>query len=99
MQRRPSGQRIFSKCSMQISSVANFLTVSIKEGWVFMSASHNQNRGNPVLCQADNHHAELRRLAHRQMGRERAGHSLQTTALVNEAYLRLVDCNRMRWVD
>jgi len=44
-------------------------------------------------------YAELRRLAHRQMGRERAGHSLQTTALVNEAYLRLVDCNRMRWVD
>jgi len=42
---------------------------------------------------------ELRGLAHRQMGRERAGHSLQTTALVNEAYLRLVDCNRMRWVD
>ncbi len=44
-------------------------------------------------------YAELRRLAHRQMGRERAGHSLQTTALVNEAYLRLVDYNRMRWVD
>ena len=44
-------------------------------------------------------YTELRRLAHRQTGRERAGHSLQTTALVNEAYLRLVDCNRMRWVD
>src|SRR5271156_4443695 len=43
-------------------------------------------------------YVELRRLAHRQMGHERAGHSLQTTALVNEAYLRLVDCNRMRWV-
>ena len=44
-------------------------------------------------------YAELRQLAHRQMGHERAGHSLQTTALVNEAYLRLVDCNRMRWAD
>jgi len=44
-------------------------------------------------------YAELRRLAHRQMSRERAGNSLQTTALVNEAYLRLVDCSRMRWVD
>lgn len=44
-------------------------------------------------------YTELRRLAHRQMGRERAGHSLQTTALVNEAYLRLVDCTRMRWVN
>lgn len=34
---------------------------------------------------------ELRRLAHRYMARERAGHTLQTTALVNEAYLRLID--------
>ena len=40
---------------------------------------------------------ELRRLAHHYMKRERAGHSLQTTALVNEAYLRLVGYRRMRW--
>jgi RNA polymerase sigma factor (TIGR02999 family) len=40
---------------------------------------------------------ELRRLAHHHMKRERAGHSLQTTALVNEAYLRLVGYTRMRW--
>ena len=39
---------------------------------------------------------ELRRLAARQMRRERAGHSLQTTALVNEAYLRLVDYKNVR---
>jgi RNA polymerase sigma-70 factor, ECF subfamily len=42
-------------------------------------------------------HDELTRLAHHYMRRERAGHSLQTTALVNEAYLRLVDYKRMRW--
>jgi RNA polymerase sigma-70 factor (ECF subfamily) len=42
-------------------------------------------------------HAELRRLAHRYLRRERAGHSLQTTALVNEAYMRLVGYNRMQW--
>jgi RNA polymerase sigma factor (TIGR02999 family) len=42
-------------------------------------------------------HAELRRLAHRYMRGERTGHSLQTTALVNEAYMRLVDYNRMQW--
>jgi RNA polymerase sigma factor (TIGR02999 family) len=42
-------------------------------------------------------HDELRRLAHHYMGRERAGHSLQTTALVNEAYVRLVDYKRMHW--
>lgn len=40
---------------------------------------------------------ELRRLAHYYMRRERAGHSFQTTALVNEAYIRLVDYRRMRW--
>ena len=42
-------------------------------------------------------HDELRRLARRYMKGEHAGHSLQTTALVNEAYLRLVDYKRMRW--
>ena len=44
-------------------------------------------------------HAELRRLARRQMRGERRGHTLQTTALVNEAYLRLVDLTRVRWQD
>jgi len=42
-------------------------------------------------------YAELRRLAHHYMRGERSGHSLQTTALVHEAYLRLVDCNQMKW--
>jgi RNA polymerase sigma factor (TIGR02999 family) len=40
---------------------------------------------------------ELRRLARRYMRAERPGHSLQTTALVNEAYMRLVDYKRMQW--
>ena len=44
-------------------------------------------------------HQELRRLAHRYMAGERTGHTLQTTALVDEAYLRLVDCRRVRWQD
>jgi RNA polymerase sigma-70 factor, ECF subfamily len=42
-------------------------------------------------------YSELRRLARRYMLGERAGHSLQTTALVNEAYIRLVDYKRMQW--
>lgn len=42
-------------------------------------------------------HVELRRLAHQYMAGERPGHLLQTTALVNEAYLRLVDSSRVRW--
>ena len=44
-------------------------------------------------------HAELRRLARREMRRERPGHTLQTTALVNEAYLRLVDMAGVTWND
>jgi RNA polymerase sigma-70 factor (ECF subfamily) len=42
-------------------------------------------------------HAELHRIARRYMGRERPGHALQTTALVNEAYLRLIDWKNARW--
>jgi RNA polymerase sigma factor (TIGR02999 family) len=42
---------------------------------------------------------ELRRLARHYMERERPGHTLQTTALVNEAYMRLVDYKRMQWQD
>lgn len=40
---------------------------------------------------------ELRRLAHRYMGRERVDHTLQTTALVNEAYVRLVNRKNVQW--
>lgn len=42
-------------------------------------------------------HAELRRLAHKYMSHERPGHTLQTTALVNEAYLRLIDWKNVQW--
>ena len=42
-------------------------------------------------------HDELHRLAHRYMAGERPGHPLQTTALVNEAYLRLIDSSRVQW--
>ena len=41
-------------------------------------------------------YAELRRLAHREMRRERPGHRIGTTALVHEAYLRLADQSRAR---
>jgi RNA polymerase sigma-70 factor (ECF subfamily) len=42
-------------------------------------------------------YAELHRLARRYMRRENAGHTLQTSALVNEAYLRLIEAHRVRW--
>jgi RNA polymerase sigma factor (TIGR02999 family) len=44
-------------------------------------------------------HAELHRIAMRCMSDERAGHSLQATALINEAYLRLVNVQRVKWQD
>jgi RNA polymerase sigma factor (TIGR02999 family) len=42
-------------------------------------------------------YAELHRLARRYMGGERSGHTLQTSALVNEAYLRLIDWKNVQW--
>ncbi len=44
-------------------------------------------------------YGELRRLAHRYMRGERPGHTLQTTALINETYLRLVGYRKMQWQD
>jgi RNA polymerase sigma factor (TIGR02999 family) len=51
------------------------------------------DRLTPLLYQ------DLRRLAHRYMRHERAGNTLQTTALVNEAYLRLIDAKDVAWQD
>lgn len=42
-------------------------------------------------------YGELKRMAHARMRGERAGHTLNTTGLVHEAYLRLVDINRVKW--
>ena len=44
-------------------------------------------------------HGELRRLARRHMAHERVGHTLQATALVNEAFVRLIDVRQVRWQD
>ena len=44
-------------------------------------------------------YGELRRLAHHYMRGERAGHTLQTTALVNEVYLRLAGIEHLQWRD
>src|SRR6266478_2931387 len=57
------------------------------------------NGGDPAALErlADQVYNELRRLARRYMRNERAGNTLQTTALVNEVYLRLVDVNNVDW--
>src|SRR5690242_19276515 len=44
-------------------------------------------------------YGELRQIAHRYLRGERQGHTLQTTALVNEAYLRMIELDRMQWKD
>jgi len=44
-------------------------------------------------------HAELRRVAHRKLATERANHTLSTTALVHEAYLKLAKQERVEWSD
>jgi RNA polymerase sigma-70 factor (ECF subfamily) len=44
-------------------------------------------------------YAELHRLAHIYMAQEKSGHTLQTSALVNEAYIRLIDASRVEWKD
>lgn len=52
---------------------------------------------DPVNVSASALYAELRRLAHHYMRGERAGHVLQTTALVNEAYLKLAGLRTVAW--
>jgi len=44
-------------------------------------------------------YSELKGIAHRYMAGERRGHPLQTTALVNEAYLKLIDSRQVNWQD
>src|SRR5947207_7338627 len=44
-------------------------------------------------------YGELRRIAHRYIQREAQGHTLQTTALVNEAYIRLAQQEKANWQD
>src|SRR5881396_1042608 len=51
------------------------------------------NRLVPVVYQ------KLRRLARHYMAGQRPGHTLQATALVNEAYMRLIDCDQVNWKD
>jgi len=71
--------------SSQIHQVTNLL-----EAW-----SHGDKEALDKLMPLI--YDELRRLARQQMRRESPGHTLQTTALVNEAYLRLVDQRTAHW--
>jgi RNA polymerase sigma factor (TIGR02999 family) len=73
-----------------------------------MSATHNQEVTELLRKWSDGDkaaleeltpviYAELHRIAKRYMSRERENHTLQTTALVNEAYMRLIDWKTAKW--
>ena len=62
---------------------------------LLMQLSHGDNAALAELTPLV--YEELRRIAHRQMGGQRSDHTLQTTALVNEAYLRLADQINPSW--
>jgi RNA polymerase sigma factor (TIGR02999 family) len=73
-----------------------------------LSSSHEVTRLLKAVTAGDEHaldklmplvYQQLHQIARRYMGGERSGHTLQTTALVNEAYLRLVDCGQVNWQD
>src|SRR5438132_13353697 len=77
---------------MDEPSVSPHRVTQLLEQW-----SHGDNAALAELTPLV--YEELRRLAHRHMGRERPDHTLQTTALVNEAYLRLADQANPSWQD
>jgi RNA polymerase sigma factor (TIGR02999 family) len=62
-------------------------------------ASLRRAAAEPVDALLPRVYEELRRIAHRQLGGERPGHTLSTTAVVHEAYLRLADQRDTQWVD
>jgi RNA polymerase sigma factor (TIGR02999 family) len=72
--------------------VNRFPTTSVRCSKRGPTATSARSLGRPRLCTT-----RLHRLAHYYLKREQAGHSLQKTALVNEAYMRLVDYTRMQW--
>jgi RNA polymerase sigma factor (TIGR02999 family) len=75
---------------MEESSVSPHRVTQLLQQW-----SHGENTALAELIPLV--YEELRRLAHRYMEGERPDHTLQTTALVNEAYLRLADQTNPNW--
>jgi RNA polymerase sigma factor (TIGR02999 family) len=76
------------------------------ENWMMTSSSHNLTQLLMAWSAGDQGaletltplvYSELHRLAQHYLNGERAGHTLQTSALVNEAYMRLIDWKEVRW--
>jgi RNA polymerase sigma-70 factor, ECF subfamily len=79
-----------------------------KELWMALPASHDVTQLLKAWTAGDEQalekltplvYQQLHRVAQRCMAGERSGHTLQTTALVNEVYLRIVDCEQINWRD
>jgi RNA polymerase sigma factor (TIGR02999 family) len=88
---------------IQFGNRTNFLP---KEDWMMASSSHDLTQLLIAWSAGDEGalekltplvYTELHRLAQHYMSGERTGHTLQTSALVNEAYLRLIDWKSVRW--
>lgn len=75
-----------------MSEGANHEVTSLLQAW---SAGDEQALAKLAPLVYD----ELHRTAHRYMARENSGHTLQTTALINEVYLRLVNVQKVDWQD
>jgi len=72
-------------------------TSSVSAKLLLLSLEVEEHRGLALEKLMPLMYNELCRLARRYMSRVRTDHTLQTTALVNEAYLRLVDASKVRW--
>ena len=100
-----SGKEIF--CSVTLESRERIINAKNAERWV-TSIPQSHEVTNLLLAWSEGDQSaldrlaplvqsELHRLARSYMRRERAGHTLQTTALINEVYLRLIDAKKIRW--
>jgi RNA polymerase sigma factor (TIGR02999 family) len=74
-------------------------SASAPEGITELLIAWSSGRQDALDRLAEGVQVELRKLARAYLRRERPGHTLQPTALVNEAYLRLIDQDRVRWVN
>jgi RNA polymerase sigma factor (TIGR02999 family) len=104
----PSKVRGYTRGQLVVGLRAPYDSFWVVEGKAFVAGSPSQGVTKLLLAWSEGQNTaleklvplvyqELRRVARRYMYGERLGHTLQTTALVNEAYLRLIDSRKVRW--
>lgn len=97
--RESAGKRVMRPSGRRYNEPGNEVGVPTPTSPQVTALLHAWSAGDPTALDrlVPLVHAELRRLARRYMRRERVGHTLQTTALINEAYVRLVDAKAVTW--